>query len=159
MKKSFTKWVAVAMIGVSSVTFTGWFGSFELTTKLHNWNTNVSSKFVNELVFLGLCILPAYEFAVLGDLLIFNTIEFWDGSDPLAMAPGEVEESSTQYAGDTYTVTKSHNMVAITNDATAVTSEFRYFPEDEAWFLMNGGEKAKLVKSERKMMKMARQAN
>ena len=56
-------------------------------------------------------------------------------------------------------MTKSHNMVAITNDATAVTSEFRYFPEDEAWFLMNGGEKAKLVKSEKKMMKMARQAN
>ena len=150
--------LVAAMVG-GSVLFSSCIGSFGLSNKLLAWNNSIDNKFVNELVFLGLCILPAYEFAVLGDLLIFNTIEFWDGSDPLAMAPGEVEESSTQYAGDTYTVTKSHNMVAITNDATAVTSEFRYFPEDEAWFLMNGGEKAKLVKSERKMMKMARQAN
>ena len=160
MKRSFTKWVAIAMIGVSSVAFTGCFGSFGLTTKLHNWNSSVSSaKFVNELVFLGMCILPVYEFAVLGDLLIFNTIEFWDGTDPLSMAPGEVEESSTQYAGETYTVTKSLNKVSITNDATALTSEFQYFPEEEAWYLMDGQEKAQFVKSAKKMMKMVYKAN
>ena len=148
------------MIGVSSVAFTGCFGSFGLTSKLHDWNSNVSNtKFVNLLVFYGMCILPVYEFAVLGDLLIFNTIEFWDGTDPLAMAPGEVEESSTQYAGETYTVTKSLNKVSITNDATSLTSEFQYFPEEGAWFLMNGGEKAQFVKSEKKMLKAAHRAN
>ena len=54
--------IAIVMIAVSSVAFTGCYGSFSLTSKLHNWNGQVSNaKFVNELVFLGLCILPAYE--------------------------------------------------------------------------------------------------
>ena len=54
MKKSFNQMIAVVMIAVSSVAFTGCYGSFSLTSKLHNWNGQVSNaKFVNELVFLG----------------------------------------------------------------------------------------------------------
>ena len=52
MKKSFNRFVAVALIAASSVALSGCFGSFALTSKLHNWNGSVSdSKFVNELVF------------------------------------------------------------------------------------------------------------
>ena len=68
MKKGFNQMIAIVMIAVSSVAFTGCDGSFSLTSKLHNWNGQVSNaKFVNELVFLGLCILPAYELCCLGD--------------------------------------------------------------------------------------------
>lgn len=149
--------IAIMMIGVSSVAFTGCFGSFALTSKVHEWNASVSQqKFVNELVFLGFCILPVYELAALGDVLIFNTIEFWDGSNPVAMEPGEVEETQVEYAGNSYTVTKSQNKIAITSDATALTSEFEYFPEEEAWYLMDGQEKVKEIKNARKMMKSLR---
>ena len=154
MKKNFTKMIAIMMIGVSSLAFTGCFGSFALTSKVHEWNSSVSpKKFVNELVFLGLWILPVYELSVVGDLLIFNTIEFWDGSNPIAMAPGELEETQIEYAGNSYTVTKSQNKIAIMSDATAMTSEFQYFPEEEAWYLMNGQEKVKVIKNTKKMMK------
>ena len=157
MKKNFRQWVAMAMVGVASVTFTGCFGSFELAQKLHNWNSSVSEKkFVNELVFLGLWILPVYEFAVLGDLLIFNTIEFWGGEDPLAMEPGETVTEEVEYAGTTYTVTKSLNHIAITNETTAMTSDFQYFEENDSWYLMNGADKAQLVKSGKKMLKMTK---
>ena len=95
MKKSFNRFVAVALIAASSVALSGCFGSFALTSKLHNWNGSVSdSKFVNELVFLGLCILPAYELCCLGDALIFNSIEFWGGNNPVAMKAGDRERSS-----------------------------------------------------------------
>lgn len=67
MKKGFNQMITIVMIAVSSVAFTGCYGSFSLTSKLHNWNGQVSNaKFVNELVFLGLCILPAYGVVLFG---------------------------------------------------------------------------------------------
>ncbi len=60
------------------------FGSFGLTRKLWTFNKDVSSeKFVQELVYLGLVIIPVYELAALGDALIFNSIEFWGGKNPV----------------------------------------------------------------------------
>ena len=50
-----------------------------------NWNQRVTdSKFANEGIFLGLIIIPVYEILLLGDLIIFNSIEFWSGSNPIA---------------------------------------------------------------------------
>ena len=160
MKRNFKNVVAIALIGASSVAFTGCFGSFNLTTKLHDWNSNVSQKkLVNELVFLGLCILPAYEIACLGDVLIFNTIEFWESSDPLVMEPGETEESQVAYAGETFTLTKSLNKVSIANNESGVVTDFQYFPEEESWYLMEDQQKVKVVKNMKKMMKVADRAN
>ena len=42
MKKGFNQMIAIVMIAVSSVAFTGCYGSFSLTSKLHNWNGPVS---------------------------------------------------------------------------------------------------------------------
>lgn len=82
MKKFVTRAIIIALIGSTGI-LSGCYGPFRLTTKLHQWNGNVSNKkFVNELVFLGLCILPAYGLCTLGDVLIFNSIEFWGGQNP-----------------------------------------------------------------------------
>jgi len=160
MKKGFVKFVAGALIGVSSVTFTGCIGSFELTSKLHSWNMELSNKkLVNEVVFLGLNILPAYSLACLADALIFNSIEFWESSDPLVMEPGKTEESQVAYAGETFTLTKSLNKVSVANNESGVVSDFQYFPEEESWYLMEGQQKVKVVKNMKKMMKIADQAN
>lgn len=63
---------------------TGCYGPFRLTKKIHAWNGTVGEKWVNELVFLGLNVLPVYPFAALGDAIIFNSIEFWGGNNPIA---------------------------------------------------------------------------
>ena len=154
MKKNFNQMIAVAMIAVSSIAFTGCYGSFSLTSKLYNWNGQVSNqKFVNELVFLGLCILPAYELCTLGDALIFNSIEFWGGQNPITMKAGDVEEGQVMYAGHPYHVTKSLNKVVVPSEETAAVAEFQYFPEEESWYLMDGQNKAKVMKNTKKMMK------
>ncbi|AZS29738.1 DUF3332 domain-containing protein [Butyricimonas faecalis] len=154
MKKNFNQMIAVAMIAVSSIAFTGCYGSFSLTSKLYNWNGQVSNqKFVNELVFLGLCILPAYELCTLGDALIFNSIEFWGGQNPITMKAGDVEEGQVMYAGHPYHVTKSLNKVVVASEETAAVAEFQYFPEEESWYLMDGQNKAKVMKNTKKMMK------
>lgn len=103
MKGKLTKGVAILLLVTTSVMMSGCYGSFALTSKLHRWNGQVSNKkFVNELVFFGLCILPAYELACLGDALIFNSIEFWGGNNPIAMNEGETEEMDVVRKGQTY---------------------------------------------------------
>lgn len=60
------------------------FGSFQTTRSLHEWNGEVSdNKFVNWLVFVGLVVVPVYEISVLADGVIFNSVEFWTGSNPM----------------------------------------------------------------------------
>ena len=99
MKKFVTRAIIIALIGSTGI-LSGCYGPFRLTTKLHQWNGNVSNKkFVNELVFLGLCILPAYELCTLGDVLIFNSIEFWGGQNPITMKDGQIDESEFMHEG------------------------------------------------------------
>ena len=76
--------VAVAM----SLLASGCYGPFNLTRKLHHWNEQVGDKYVNELLFLVLTFppFPAYGFALIGDLLLFNPIEFWTGHNPVFMS-------------------------------------------------------------------------
>ncbi len=86
MKKSFT---TLALMSAFAVT--GCYGPFNLTRKLHDWNGKVGDrstqgKWVNEAVFLGLNILPVYTFALLGDAIVFNSIEFWTGNNPVKLS-------------------------------------------------------------------------
>lgn len=146
MKKTITKLTAIVLIASTSLLMTGCFGSFSLATKLHNWNGNISNKkFVNELVFFGLCIIPAYELACLGDILIFNSIEFWGGKNPIAMNAGEVEEMDVLREGNMYKVIKTQNALSITQNGTDTKVDFRYFPKEKAWYLMEGENKVKVV--------------
>jgi hypothetical protein len=51
--------------------------------QIKNWNAGLSDqKWLNEVVFLGLWIIPVYELTLLGDVLIFNTVGYW-GENPI----------------------------------------------------------------------------
>ncbi len=64
---------------------TGCWGSFAATNKLWKFNDGISeSKWLKWLLFLGLIILPVYSLFILGDALIFNTIEFFTDKNPLS---------------------------------------------------------------------------
>lgn len=77
--------------GAVIVTMTGCYGSFNAVQGVHKYNGEVSSnKFAQEAVFIILNIIPVYGVAALLDALIFNTIEFWSGENPLANA-GETQ--------------------------------------------------------------------
>lgn len=56
------------------------YGSYSAFHAVHKWNGTVSSsKVVKSAVHFGLYILPVYELCLLGDIIIFNTIEFITG--------------------------------------------------------------------------------
>ena len=82
--KKFAK-LSVMMVAFS-IMFSSCIGSFQLTSKLKNFNDGIGSKWVNELVFLAFCIVPVYELSALADVLVLNSIEFWSGKKALADA-------------------------------------------------------------------------
>ena len=68
-------------------TSTACMGQFALTKKLYGWNdTMTGNKIVNQLVFWGLGLFQIYGITMIGDLFIFNVIEFWSGHNVLADA-------------------------------------------------------------------------
>lgn len=61
----------------------GCYGKFQLVRNLYKWNGSVGNKWVNELVFLAMYILPVYAIAGFVDVVILNLVEFWTGKNPM----------------------------------------------------------------------------
>lgn len=139
MKRKFIT-VATACILLASTSMTSCLGSFGLTQKLLSWNRTIDNKFVNEIVFIALCIVPAYEVAVLADMLVLNSIEFWSGESALAQAPKVIEGNDGKYLVETdaegYTITSL-------TDSSQV--RFNYDSESRTWSLQAGGNEYPLV--------------
>ena len=124
-------------------------GSFSAFNNLKDWNMEISdSKFVNNLVFWALNIVPVYGLFFIGDTLIFNVIEFWSGSNPIAMNDGEVETQILKRNGNTYEMIASRNRFVINvidGEYKGNHLEMLYKPEDRSWnALKEDGEIIKL---------------
>ena len=66
-------------------------GSFSLFNKLSSWNRKATnSKFLNEIIFI--VISPVYALAGVADVLLFNSIEFWSGNNPVASNIGKTKQ-------------------------------------------------------------------
>ena len=84
MKTIFKQVVVVLLIASMALMTFGCYGSFGLTKKVYNWNGSLGNKWVVELVFLGMNVIPVYSIAGFIDVIILNLIEFWTGNNPLA---------------------------------------------------------------------------
>ena len=69
---------------ISMVLISGCTGSFQATKYIHDFHRSQKNQWLDEAVFLGCTLLPVYWFAMLGDGLFFNTIEFWTNKNPLS---------------------------------------------------------------------------
>ncbi|QLE01447.1 DUF3332 domain-containing protein [Galbibacter sp. BG1] len=112
-------------------------GSFSAFNGLKDWNQGVTgNKFVNNLIFWGLNIIPVYGLFFLGDAIIFNVIEFWTGSNPIAMKEGEKETQIVENNGNTYqlTATKNRMQIAIIDGAKKGEKvDLVYKPDAKSW--------------------------
>ncbi|UVT15237.1 MAG: DUF3332 family protein [Nitrospira sp.] len=82
--------LVVAVVLMSFVTAsTACYGPFNLTKNVYHWNSNVkgsgqiNDKWMREIVFFGMLIIPAYMFSALLDTFIFNAMHFWTGESPI----------------------------------------------------------------------------
>lgn len=67
----------------------GCFGKFELTKKVYRYNRDFNEdKWMQEVLFLVLSIIPIYGGAVVLDAVVFNSFEFWTGKNPVLAGSG-----------------------------------------------------------------------
>lgn len=71
-------------LSCAAMLFSGCYGNYALFGKVQKFTGSFGDKWINSVVNLVAWIVPVYEICLLGDLLIFNTIEFWTGSNPVA---------------------------------------------------------------------------
>lgn len=79
------KKLTTAAVLATTLMTSGCLGANHAFEGIRDWNrTATGNKWGNEAIFLGLSIVPVYAFAYLGDVLVFNTMEFWTGHNPIA---------------------------------------------------------------------------
>lgn len=115
-------------------------GSFALFNKVKNWNDHVGDKFVNEVVFVAMWILPVYELCFAADLFILNSIEFWSGNNPAGVAQAQVIDGKDAQ----YLVARNESGYVITNMKTKQETRFNFNADDNSWSLENNGQEVKL---------------
>lgn len=133
MKKTFLR-VALVLMLCGTLTLPSCIGSFSLTNKLLAWNNRVSSKFVNELVFIAFWIVPVYEVSALADILVINTIEFWSGSSPVAKGKSVIDGQDGKYLvdcdGKGYTITRMDSGTSVRLDFDMASQTWSVAGED-----------------------------
>lgn len=132
--KRYSLTLAIAALLGATVLFNSCIGSFALTNKVKDWNDNVSNKFVNELIFVALHIIPVYELCLLADGVVLNSIEFWNETNPIARQEGVKKVKGEK--GD-YLVKTTENGYEITNVDEQNTMLLSYDDINRAWSVSN----------------------
>ncbi len=137
-RKYFT--VAVVALACGSLLTTSCIGSFALSNKLLTWNKQIDNKFVNELVFFAFWILPVYEVSMLADVVVFNSIEFWSGSNPVAQGRTVIDGHDGRYLVDCdatgYTITSENDGTQVRLDFDAYAQSWSLTANDETYTLL-----------------------
>ena len=109
---------------------------------MKEWNQGIGNKFVNELVFIALNIVPVYGVAYFADVVVLNTIEFWTGSNPVAS--NEIKEVKGEHGN--YLVASNENGYTITNKEDNQSLDLVYNKENKSWNAVTESESFELVK-------------
>jgi hypothetical protein len=140
MKKKYLS-VALVLTLCGSMLTTSCVGNFALSNKILAWNKTVGNKFVNELVFFAFWVVPVYEISLFADVVVFNSIEFWSGNNPIAAGTKVIDGQDGRYIVKCdkkgYTITSE-------NDKSVVRLDFD--EADRSWSVkVNEGESYKLM--------------
>lgn len=89
--------LGMVMVALTTV-LSGCYGQFALVKTLYKANGSVENKWARSGLTALMVILPVYGFAGLGDVIIFNPIEFWSHVNPITNKPS-VASDRTQGPG------------------------------------------------------------
>lgn len=136
---------------------TACYGPFNLTKNVYRWNSNVkgsgqvNDKWMKEIVFFGMLIVPAYMFSALLDTFIFNSMHFWTGESPIKESDLGSDGTKVATVGETtirWTPLEDGAMVSferhgiVERRATIVASATGYRLVDEQGNLLSEAEYA-----------------
>ena len=139
MKKSFK---FSALLLSATILLSSCIGSFGLTNKVKDWNESLGNKFVNELVFVCMHIVPVYPIAIFADAVVLNSIEFWTGENPMAANVGETK-IVTNTAGEDFQITTTENGYNLSNGEQEMQLVFD--EAEKTWSAVYDNESVKLM--------------
>ena len=120
--------VAAIVVGSFLTVTTACYGPFNLTRNVYQWNSNikgsseVNEKWMKELVFFGMIIIPVYIFSALLDAFIFNSIQFWSGNNPVKAndAGGDGATRVVRLGGLTVTMAERDRGATVTYERNGI---------------------------------------
>ncbi len=141
MKRVKMSAACVALAG--SIVLSSCIGSFSLTNRVLDWNKELTgNKFVNEVVFFAMHIVPVYGITILADAVVLNSIEFWTGND--ALAEGTVKEVKGEDGN--YIVTTTKDGYTINKEGEDEAIDLTFNKENQSWNVTFEGETYELLK-------------
>lgn len=125
------------MLGLGTIN-TSCMGSWKLTKTVYNWNDGATgNKYLDNLLFYVLCAFPVYEVSVAVDFVVLNLVEFWTGSNPIAMKPGDRESQLVKGKdGNKYEIVVTQNQYQITpisGEQKGKMVKVFFTPENQTW--------------------------
>lgn len=132
--------LSVALAAFLCSSLSSCMGKFALWNNVYDWNTQISNKFVNELVFVAFWILPVYEVCGLADILVLNSIEFWSGDNPLTASVKTVDTDHGRYL-----VKCDGKGYDVTLETTGESYRLDFAQETQTWNLQFDGQEYPLM--------------
>ncbi len=108
---------AAVLAAFTCVSVGGCYGKYALFNSAHKFGGHLGGKWVGAVVNLVFWGVGVYGICLLGDLLIFNTIEFWTGSNPVAM--GDVYQETDEHGNKIYAVRNTDGTLSVSVTDTA----------------------------------------
>lgn len=151
--KKFFRPIAFALLTLfSAQLLTSCFGKFALVNLVYKFNGNLAGKdmtgkLVKSLVMWVLIIVPVYQIAGIVDIIILNLIEFWSGTNPIAMKEGEKETQLLTFAGREFQLTGTKGKISVLelSGTNKGKETVLYFDNANTISVMSKGEKVKVA--------------
>lgn len=147
MKRLRKSILALVIIGLGFMS-TSCFGSFQLTRNFYQWHdSTIENKFLKTLLFY----IPfgfVYGITAMVDFFVLNLIEFWGGSNPVAMAEDDYEVEYHTYSGVSYKIEATQNLFTVTQldgEAKGTITKMRFDDETQTWFYEQGDDSVALM--------------
>ena len=112
---------AVTLAAFMCVSVGGCYGKNAMFNAVHTWNGSLGNKFI--VSFVHLILTPVYGFALFVDKLLLNVLEFWTGSNPMAM--GDIYEEADGNGNKVYAVKNPDGTLSVSlTAADGKTADF-----------------------------------
>lgn len=137
----FKRIVACLVLAAFMTVNTGCYGNFSLIKKVYKWNGSLGNKFVQTIVFWAFNIIPVYDVCGFIDVCILNVIQFWAGSNPVALNSDTESQKTVENNGKVYNVTMGKGMITIAETKGPDVGKkisLTYKNDAAAWYLSDG---------------------
>lgn len=125
------------------ITSTGCFGTFSLTRKVYQFNEDIGDKWIQSVTMWVMLVVPVYAVCGFIDVVFCNVLEFWTGSNPVAIMNDEIIEQTVEKNGVTYNVRIGKGAIIVSEEngrQSGKTMSLKFDKKRSRCTLSNGDE-------------------